>query len=126
MPTLTSSRPAPAFWQNQKTACILTLSVVFLCGTVVGAVAMNLGHKTLHRSPFWTDSGRELSIQRLQKDLDLTPAQTEQLRTILDDFGKYYQGVLASGKTNIFRILDDNQKRKFERLLNEAQDKQHP
>lgn len=120
MPTTATAWERPGLWENRKVACILVLAAVFLAGAMSGAVAMHMGlHQKLHKSAFWNPSGRDLALQRLEKELDLTPSQTEQLRTILDDFGKYYQGVLASGKNSIFAILDERQKRKFEKLLNE-------
>jgi len=110
--------------QNPKTAFIVTLTLVFLVGAAAGALAMNLGlHKGLHRTAFWTDPGKDISIRRLQKELDLTPDQTEKLKTALDDFSRYYQDVLATGKTSIYKILNDDQKRKFDRLLNEPLEK---
>jgi hypothetical protein len=106
--------------QSPRTAFAATIVLVFLSGVVVGALAMNFGvHKGLHRAAFWTQPGKEISISRLQKELDLTPAQTEQLKTLLDDFAHYYQAVLANGKGNIYKILNEEQKRKFDRLLNE-------
>lgn len=109
--------------QNPKVGIAFTLVLVFLVGAVVGALAMNFGsvHKGLHRVPFWTDPGKQISLQRLQKELDLTPDQTAQLKTALDDFSRYYQDVLAIGKTSIYRILNDQQKHKFDQLMNEAQ-----
>ncbi|HVP46465.1 MAG TPA: hypothetical protein VMT32_07775 [Bryobacteraceae bacterium] len=108
--------------QNPKTGIVFTLVLVFLVGAVVGALAMNVGvHKGLHRYPFWTAPGKEISLHRLQKELDLTPEQTEQLKTALDDFSRYYQDVLAIGKTSIYKILNEQQRRKFDQLVNESQ-----
>ena len=39
--------------------------------------------------------------------------------SILDDFGVYYRNVLSDGKARILRILNEDQKRKFEKLLEE-------
>jgi hypothetical protein len=98
------------------------MAVVFLCGAAAGALVMNYGaHRGLHRAAFWTDPGKEISINRLQRELDLTPAQTEQLKVLLDDFAHYYRDVLATGKRSIYKILNEEQKRKFDRLLNEPQ-----
>jgi len=41
------------------------------------------------------------------------------MAVILDDFGVYYRNVLSDGKARILRILNDDQKRKFDRLLEE-------
>lgn len=118
-PTLTARR---TFLGSPRAACAATLVLVFLCGAVVGALTYNLGaHKTLHRAPFWTDAGKALYIERFKRELDLTPTQTEQMESILDDFAKYYRTVLSDGKSRIMQILNDDQRRKFERLLLESQ-----
>ena len=91
-----------------------------MCGALAGAVAMNLGaHRPLHKAPFWTESGKALSLENLKHELDLTPAQTEQLESILDDFVKYYRTVLSDGKSRIMQLLNDQQKRKFEKMMQE-------
>lgn len=94
------------------------LTLVFLCGAVVGALAFDLGvHKSLHKAAFWTETGKALYLEKVTKELDLTPAQTAQMESILDDFAQYYRTVLSDGKTRIMQILNEEQKRKFQRLL---------
>ncbi len=97
-----------------------TLAIVFLCGGVVGAVVFDLlAHRNAPKAPFWTDAGKSVYLERITRDLDLTPAQTEQMETILDDFAKYYRTVLSDGKARIMQILNEEQKRKFEKVLQE-------
>ena len=116
-------RPAALpFWASPKLAGVGMLLLVFLSGAVAGAVAMNLGaHNRLHPLPFWKDNAKAEYLKTVQKELDLTPEQTVQMESILDDFAKYYQTVLSDGKARIFNILNDDQKRKFEKLLKERQ-----
>ena len=64
--------------------------------------------------------GKDAAVARVKKELDLTPVQVEQMETILDDFAKYYTTVLSDGKSRIMQILNDDQKKKFERLLSEG------
>ena len=105
---------------NARTLCAVTLTLVFLCGAVVGALAMNMGiHKGLHNPPFWTDAGKALYLERLRKDLDLSPAQVEEISSVLDDFNTYYRTVLSEGKARILHILSDDQRHKFEQILQE-------
>ena len=108
-------------WQASRLACAMTITLVFLTGAIAGAVAMNLGaHKWMHRSvPFYTEGGKEVWLQRWKKDLSLTPEQSQEMAVILDDFGVYYRNVLSDGKSRILRILNDDQKRKLDRLLDE-------
>ena len=110
-----------AAWQGSRLACAMTITLVFLAGAIAGAVAMNLGaHKWMHRSaPFYTEGGKEVWLQRWKKDLSLTPEQSQEMAVILDDFGMYYRNVLSDGKARILRILNEDQKRKFDKLLDE-------
>jgi Spy/CpxP family protein refolding chaperone len=112
---------APATW-NTKLVCAVTLGLVFLCGAAAGAVAMNLGvHNLLHQPPFDTAAGKTVYFQRLQKELDLTPAQSEQIESVLNDFWLYYRTVLSDSKARVEQLLNEEQRKKFERMLQERQ-----
>ena len=112
-PNLTFARS----W-DPKVACAVTLALVFLCGAAAGAVAMNLGvHNRLHQPAFDTVAGKAAYFARVEKELDLTPQQTEQMRTVLDDMWKYYRIVVTDSKTRVDQILNAEQRRKFDRLL---------
>lgn len=117
-------------WQNPR--ILATLLLVFLCGAMAGALTMSLGaHKWMHKPPpYWDEGGKQISMQRFTKELDLTPDQARQLETVLDDFMKYYHNlqsemveVRATGKNNILRILNDDQKHKFEKMMNDLEAK---
>jgi hypothetical protein len=118
-----------ASWQNPR--ILFTILGVFLCGVAVGMLTMSLGlHHLLHpeQTQVMTAGGKDMSLQSFKKELDLTPAQCEQLETILDDFFTYYHtlqaqldDVRASGKQRILRVLDEKQKRKFEKLMGDSQ-----
>jgi len=98
--------------------CVVTMVLIFLCGAAFGALAMNLGaHNRLHKAPFWTESGKAISLEKLKNELELTPAQTEQVALVLDDFVKYYRTVLSDGKTRIMQLLNEEQRRRYERLM---------
>ena len=108
------------FWESPKFAGAGVLLLVFLCGAVAGAAAMNLGaHTMLHPHPFWDNSAKTEYLKSVSRQLDLTPDQAAQMSSILDDFAKYYQTVLSDGRARIFNILNDEQKRKFEQMLKE-------
>jgi hypothetical protein len=109
---------------NPKVLCLVTLSLVFLCGAVAGAVAMNLGaHRSLHKASSFSDAGRAAFLASIKKDLNLSAQQTEQMESILDDFSTYYRNVMADGKSRIMQILNDEQRHKFEQLLQQGQRK---
>ena len=105
---------------DPKVVCIITLALVFLCGVAAGAVAMNFGvHNVLHKPSFDTPVGREVYFSRMRRELNLTPVQQEQMESILNDFWQYYRTVLSESKTKVEQILNEEQRRKFERILQE-------
>ena len=100
----------------------VTLSLVFLCGAAAGGVMMNMGvHNRLHQPTFDTAAGRVLYFEHLQKELDLTPAQSEQIQLVLNDFWQYYRTVLTDSKQRVEQLLTPEQRKKFERMLQEHQ-----
>jgi hypothetical protein len=103
---------------NPKLVAAISLTLVFLCGGVVGALVMDLGVHNRQRTPaFETAQGQTMYFERLQKELDLTAAQSEQVKSILGDFWQYYRTVLSEGRTRIEQVLTADQRVKFERLL---------
>src|ERR1039458_3432165 len=115
------STPAPArFDWNPKVTGAITLLLVFLCGAVVGALAMDFGVHNRQREATLDalqGKGKAATFARLQKDLDLTPAQSEQVESTLNDFWQYYRTVLSDCKQRLEQSLTPEQKVKFERLL---------
>lgn len=103
---------------NPKVACAVALALVFLCGSAAGALLMDLRiHNRLRPAAFDTAAGRTLYFERLQKELDLTPAQSEQIQSVLNDFWQYYRTVLSDSKQRVEQLLNDEQRKKFQRLL---------
>jgi Spy/CpxP family protein refolding chaperone len=114
-----------ASWQNPRILALLLL--IFLCGALAGAITMRSGlHDKLHRgsaTAYWRDSKGEFSYEKLQKELNLTPEQSERLKTILDDFVKYHadleaqiEDVRATGRNRIKQMLTPEQQQRFEQL----------
>jgi Spy/CpxP family protein refolding chaperone len=103
---------------NPKLVATVTLTLVFLCGGVVGAVVMDLGVHNRQRPPaFESTQGQTVYFERLQKELDLTPAQSEQVKSILGDFWQYYRTVLSECRGRIDQILTPEQRGKFQQIL---------
>jgi Spy/CpxP family protein refolding chaperone len=108
---------------SPKLIATISLTLVFLCGGVVGALVMDLGvHNRQRPAAFETTQGQTMYFEHLQKELDLTPAQSEQVKSILGDFWQYYRTVLSECRGRIDQILTAGQRAKFERLL---QDQKH-
>ena len=114
-----------ASWQNWR---VLTmLSLVFVCGALAGALTMRAGlHSTLHRMALGRGERRQITYDRLTKELNMSPQQADQLKSILDDMFRYHQDldaqiedVRATGKNRIRQILNPQQRQDFERICNE-------
>ena len=109
---------------DPRIAATVALALVFLCGAAAGALAMNLGvHTRLHQPAFGTAAGNAINFERVQKELDLTPAQTEQVQSILNDMWQYYRTVLSDSKARVEQVLTPEQRQKFERILQQQQQK---
>ena len=107
---------------DPKLACALALALVFLCGAAAGAVAMNLGvHKSIHPPAFDTPAGKARYFEHMRKELDLTPAQAEQIETLLNDFWQLYHTVLSDSKQRVEQLLNEEQRKKFEIMLQQQQ-----
>src|SRR5947209_16154031 len=113
-----------ASWQNPRVFGILL--AVFLAGAVLGALTMQSRlHARMHPSTSWKNESL-LSYEKLTTELKLTPEQSRQLKTILDDYARYRQDLQAqlddwkaTGKNQILRILDADQRARFEKLAAE-------
>lgn len=110
-------------WQNPRV--LLTLLLVFLAGACAGGVVVRVG---LHRYFPGANPSADLSYERLKKDLNLTAEQSEQIKSILDDFVKFNDDLKAqiddtraTGKNRIMIVLNPDQKKRFEKICSEMQ-----
>ena len=114
-------------WQNPKVLRVLAL--VFVAGALSGAVTYRLARIFMMRptvaatpAPTTTMGGKD-TLGMLKRELNLTPAQTEQVAAIIDDYKRYYvniqdqyEEVRATGKNRILGVLEPEQRSKFEKL----------
>jgi hypothetical protein len=107
---------------NPKVACALALVLVFLCGAVLGAVTMDqIVHNRQKPPVFETPAGKALYFENLRKELNLTPAQSELMESILNDLWHDYRSVLNDSKVRVEQVLNPEQRLKFERILQDTQ-----
>jgi hypothetical protein len=116
----TSLKDGPAVagrsW-DPRVACAVALVLVFLCGAAAGALVMDFGVHRTRIPSFETPAGKALYFERMQRELNLTPAQSEQMQSVLNDFWQYYRTVLSDGKQRVEALLNDEQRAKFEKML---------
>ena len=114
-------------WRNPQ--IVLTLLLVFCCGALAGAVIYKLTSQPVSAKQVaasWKDSTKEQTLARLKRELQLTPEQAAEIETALDDFSLYYQmlhtqmeEVMAQSKSRIDQLLNEEQRKKFSRIMNE-------
>lgn len=116
-------------WRNPRV--VLLLALVFFCGGIAGILVGRTAPHTRLIGTYWQEGGREISLQKLKKELNLTSEQAQQIEIVLDDFVKYYHalqaqmdGVRASGKERIISVLNPEQQEKFQKMMYELQHKQ--
>lgn len=111
-------KAAPGRSWNPKAACALALGLVFLCGAASGALVMDFRVHNRNRAPaFDATASRAMNFEHMQKELNLTPAQSEQIQSVLSDFWQYYRTVLSDSKQRVEQLLTEEQKTKFEKML---------
>jgi Spy/CpxP family protein refolding chaperone len=114
MSTVTLPRPA-------ERAAIFSLLLVFLCGLVAGVLIMslarNVGVHGAHGLRPVSASLSPMSVTEMKEGLNLTEDQTRQMTSVLDDFSRYYDDLLADGNSRILQILNPDQKKRFDQML---------
>lgn len=118
-------------WRTPR--ILASLCLLFLCGSIAGGLAMRFGLPSMISKPmpYWREGGKDISLQNLKKELNLTPDQALEIETVLDDFVMYYQTLQAqmdevrsNGKSRIIRILTPEQQHRFKSMLSELQARQ--
>lgn len=109
---------------NPKAACALALGLVFLCGAASGALVMDFRVHNRSRTPSVDSAAsRAMNFEHMQRELNLSPAQSEQIQSVLSDFWQYYRTVLTDSKQRVEQLLTEEQKQKFEKMLQQPQAK---
>ena len=107
----TAALPRPA-----ERVAIVSMLLVFLCGGVVGGMAMNYWLRPgVHT--FAGKDGMQMSVREWKQQLNLSEEQTRQLTSTLDDFSLYYDSLLANLNSRVLLILNDDQKHRYRQMI---------
>jgi len=103
---------------DPRVVCTLALILVFFAGAAVGALIMDFGiHNRQRPASIDSPAARALNFEQLKKYLDLTPEQSIQVESALNDFWQYYRGLLGDSKSKVKQLLTPEQQEKFDRWL---------
>ena len=113
-----------ATWSHPKV--ITALLAVFLAGAAAGALGMKLVARSSVNSSSRTlrQMDRKALLDYFNKELKLTDKQQQQVEALLDDHFKYLQTLGAQmeevrvyGREGISKLLDAEQRKKFDKLM---------
>jgi Spy/CpxP family protein refolding chaperone len=123
---ISDNRPS---WHNPR--ILVLLATIFVCGAAAGAAGARLAWPARSASG-WDAGGRAWTLQMMRKELDLTPRQSTEIETVLDEFVLYYQNLQgqmddfrAEGKQRILRVLTPEQRARFERIMTKNSPRLH-
>jgi len=110
-------------WANPRVIGVILL--VFIFGMACGALTMRLkSRQSSSRAAMARLENKKNVLASFKKELDLTPQQEEKMEIVLDDFMKYIHDlqvqmdeIRSHGRDQILKILNDEQKKKFETVL---------
>jgi hypothetical protein len=106
-------------WDARIAVCAVLL-LVFMSGAAAGALAIDSrAHSRMHQVNFDPPTDRALNFNRLQKELNLSAPQAEQVSSILTDMWQYYRTVLTDTKSRVEQVLTRQQRERFEQILHE-------
>lgn len=69
---------------RSRAGAVIMLVATFVLGGLVGGAATSMADKNRHTLPKPDDHTRPSYLDRLQTDLDLTPAQRDSIQAVLD------------------------------------------
>ncbi len=110
-------------WSQPRFLALLLL--VFISGMACGLLTMRIKtRQAASRAGMARIENKKNTLASFKKELNLTPLQEEKIEIVLDDFMKYVHDLQVQmdetrshGRDQILKILDDEQKKKFETLL---------
>jgi len=107
------------------------VAFIFASGMLAGAFTMSLVERYYWLRPkpsVLSEAGKAMAVQHFCRELALNESQTKAIENILDEFIMQQADLLAryrstrlSGHDRILEILNEDQRRRFKKILGELQ-----
>ena len=110
------------------------VAFIFFSGMAMGAFAMILAERYWlePRAQALEQSEQQIALDHLSRELQLDEAQMREVEAILDQAIMQHADMIAQFQTNrlyghdrIMRILNEEQKKRFDQVLSEISSQQH-
>ena len=105
---------------------LLILVLVFACGGLTGVALTRLQTTQTATAGKLNANWKNMTMNRMRNELQLTPVQAETIEQALDDFTMFYQSLQAQmdevrthGKDRIQGVLNADQRKKFDQMVTE-------
>ncbi len=111
-----------------KTRLYGFMALIFACGLAVGGLTIHLAdrHWVNKQNAFFSQAEKQLAVQHFSQELDLNPEQAKAIEEILDEFimqqanlMQQFRSSRISGHDRILRILNEDQRKRFKKVLDE-------
>ena len=108
------------------------VSLIFVSGMLTGAFTMNLAQRYwLHgQKPVLSQAEKDMAVQHFSQELELNAEQARAIEDILDEFIMEQANLMAefknsrlSGHDRILGILNEDQRKRFQKVLSEMSNK---
>lgn len=105
---------------------LLVLVLVFGCGGLTGVALSRMQTAQASTATKLNATWKKMTMDRMRKELQLTPVQADAIEQALDDFTMFYQSLQAQmddvrshGKDRIQGVLNPDQRKKFDQMVTE-------
>ena len=111
-----------------KGKCLGLVAAIFVFGMMAGAFSLKLAERYWVRPAGLTLDGaeKELAVQHFSRELELSEVQARDIENILDEFIMQQSNLMTefrnsrlSGQEQIIRVLNEDQRRRFQKVLAE-------
>lgn len=108
-----------------------TVCAIFLSGMVAGAFSWHLVERRLrHQPPVMTEAEKQLTVQHFSQELELNADQVKAVNDLLDEFimeqanlMQQFQNSRLTEHDQLFQILNEQQRKRFQKVLTEIENK---
>jgi hypothetical protein len=109
------------------------VGLIFVSGMVTGAFSWNFAQKRWFppKAPVLTSQGKAAALKHFNQELDLTEQQAQAIESILDQFimeqaelMSRYQTSRVSSHDRLYQVLNEEQRKRLRKILDELSNQQ--
>jgi|SRR5712692_4817778 t-SNARE complex subunit (syntaxin) len=104
------------------------VALIFVCGLAVGGITIHMAdrHWAAKQTAVLTEAEKQAAVEHFRQELELNPEQAKAIEDILDGFimqqanlMQQFRSSRISGHDRILQILNEDQRKRFKKVLDE-------